>query len=199
MVRGLPGDPELCRDRGPVCDGHGLGDERMASGWTQLWGSACLSLPPSSREGTDEGGCEGDACSARTRQLSSPNSESSAGGSTHPHKEQRTQFPREGCPSTGTQMPQMQAGVAISSLKATSALPGQRRRCSSEYNHEGSTEGSGQCVCLLSEVSCLLDFRTYGVTPTGRDPGPPNCLHLGPTGDQGLRSEWEQVPGCVGV
>lgn len=89
--------------------------------------------------------------------------------------------------------------VSVCSLKATSALQGQRHCCSSEYNHEGSTEGSGQCVCLLSEVSCLLDFRTYRVTPTGRDSGPPDCLHLGPTGDQGLRSEWEQVPGWVGV
>ena len=90
-------------------------------------------------------------------------------------------------------------GVGVSSLNATSALQGQRCRCASEYNREGSTEGSWQCVCLLNEESCLLDFRTYRVTLTGCDPGPPDCIHLGPTGDQDLQSEWEQVPGGGGL
>ena len=95
-----------------------MGAASVMSGWQQA-GHSCGGLPagplpPPSREGTDGGGYQGDACSARTRQLPSPNSESSAEGSTHPHKEWRTLFPREGCPATGTQMPRMQVSVAVS-------------------------------------------------------------------------------------
>ena len=59
VLRGLPGDPELCGDEGPGCDGRCLGDERIAAGWTQLWGSACRSPPPSQHRGNGWGRVSG--------------------------------------------------------------------------------------------------------------------------------------------